>query len=670
MDERDKALLKSCTDEIEQLMEEDASVQAKADDSTAINKKPGISNTHNERDKALLKSCTDEIEQEMEEYNNSQVKADDSKAINEKPTIIDTVKDTGFVNSQQDINIPVTKQDFISCNRPTSIPDNNSRFAYNNQGVMVSLQDRIISETIQNKIFTGYYNSIKGVRKVLEEQELEYRLNQLRWDMSSKGITPLQEKLSVATPFPLKILPDWAVSLVSELAHSLRVKIEAVAPALLGATFIGARGNYVIKVKNDYQEPLTEYIIVTIPSGGRKSAIVDFFRKPINALEAELQIDFDKNPTSGKSYREALAAVKGQVKSKKIPKHYLESSKGIIKGAQELSEKLEIIDRENQKLKARPKLLIDSPTSKRLSLEMKQQDESIGIFEAEGSILKHRIRPSENNIYLKGYTMEPFGDETIANSVNMQGPCLAICIYEQDSITEKLYTNDALKFDGFLPRFLPVFVSKDHGDIDHNPSDVSEELIERYSDKIRSLLRIQRPIGHKGDRTCHVLELNDEAQESWRDYKNLIAGKIRAGFFQDFEAFGEKLAGHAVRLAGALHLLKYDIPHDHEIDAETMAGGIALAEYFAEHAVVAFDKNYLQGILYAKKILQWIDNHREPIFPQRKAQRGIHGSKKVEIKPGMDVLEKNGFIIRFYTTQTTYWIVNPKYSFNLVDYLT
>ena len=520
-------------------------------------------------------------------------------------------------------------------------------------------------ETKRNRIITGLYNSRDKLSKLEEKRTLENHLNQLRYNMSFRDIIPLPEGLEVDTPFPLEIFPDLAVRLISAIAHSLQVRIEAVAPALLGATFIGARGNYVIEVKSDYQEALTGYIIVTIPSGGRKSAIVDFFRKPINDHEAKLQNDFHGNATSRKSYHEASVAIKRKVKSKIIAELDLESSDGIKDATMQLSKKLEIIDREDQQLKARPKLLIDRPTSKGLSLEMARQGEAIGIMEPEGGILKHRIRSSDDDIYLKGYTGESYGDETTTGSVNMRRPCLAICIYVQEPVAEELYSNDALKGDGFLARFLPVFVSKKHGDRDHNPTDVSDELLTKYSKKFRSLFSIQRPTGQKGERTVHVIKLIPEARKSWQEYATRIARRISAGYFQDCEAFGEKLAGHAVRLAGALHLLKYDVPHEHQIDAATMDGGIALAEFFAKHASVAFDKSYLQGIKHAKKILKWIDKHGIAQFNARDAQHGINRCTIVDIRAGLDVLERNGFIGCIYTTKSIHCVVNPNYKYNL-----
>ena len=286
-----------------------------------------------------------------------------------------------------------------------------------------------------------------------------------------------------------------------------------------------------------------------------------------------------------------------------------------------------------------------------------------GILEAEGVIWNHRVRPFDNNILLKGFTGEPFGDETTADSVTMRKPCLAICTFVQEPIAEKLYSNDALKGDGLLPRILSVFMPKNNGDRDPNPREVSDELLKLYANKIRSLYSIQRPKGKKGERTFHKLELTDEARMVWRDYANHIAVRISEGVFKDFEAFGEKLAGHAVRLAGAFHLLKYDVPYNHQIDATTMNAGVALAEYFAKHAIVAFDKSHLQGIKYAKKILKWMDRHRKAHFTEREAHRGVGHCEIVDIRAGMELLEKNGFIGCRCAVKSTHCIVNPNYNY-------
>lgn len=506
--------------------------------------------------------------------------------------------------------------------------------------------DEAEHEIRRNLTYIGLAKSRKEVRKMEEEQDLEVCLNELRYNMRKTRIKrlPEEQELAFATPFPLESFPDWAARLVSEIAHSLQVSIEAVAPALLGASFIGGRGNFVIEVKNGYQEALTAYICVIVPSGGRKSAIINFFRKPLNEIEADLQIAFDGRAPNRKIDLEILEEIKKKIKAKFMKELNPESLENYKEHSKQLAEKLEPIEREIKKSKPRPKLLIDSPTPKELSMEMARQDEAIGIFEAEGGIWKHRVRPSDNVIFLKGYTMEPFGDETTTGSVSMQRPCLAICSYVQRLVAEKLYSNKALQDDGLLPRILPVFVSKPHGYRDPNPRDVSDELVKIYSDKIHSLLSIQRPTGQEGERTFYVLKLTDEARKSWQYYANGIADRIHDGYFYDFDAFGEKLAGHAVRLAGALHLLKYDVPHEHEIDATTMEAGIALADFFDNHVRIAFDKRRLLTLKYAKKILNWMVRQRDDEFTERQAQRGVGHCEIEDIRPALIMLEDHGHI--------------------------
>lgn len=519
-------------------------------------------------------------------------------------------------------------------------------------------------ETLYNQAAIRLAKSRQGIKKLREEQEIEYGLNQLRYQLDFRNTIPLPETPYVDTPFPLRNLPDQAVRLVSEVADSLQVPKEAVIPALFGALFIASQGKFVVEVKSCYQEPVTGYIIVTMPSGSRKSAIVNWFRKPINKIEADLQINFYSNTTSRKCESEALLAIKKKLKSKIIKNLDVESPDDIEVAMKQLGRQLGIIELKVKQSKARPKLLIDSPTLKELFLEMVRQGEAIGIFEAEGGIWKHRIRSSEDDILLKGYTMEPSGYETTKVSATMQSPCLAICTYVQENITKKLYSNDELKYDGLLPRILHVFVPTNHEYRDYNPRDVSPEMVKMYSDKIHSLISIQRPAGQKGERTSHVLKLTNEARTLWQNYTSQIAERIASGVFKDFESFGEKLAGHAVRLASALHLLKYDVPHDHEIDAATMGGGIAFAEYFAKHASVAFGKSSLQRLEYAKKILQWIDLHGKTEFTGRDAQRGVGHCNIEVINAGMDALVQHGYIGCYRTRNKTYCIVNPKYRFS------
>lgn len=116
------------------------------------------------------------------------------------------------------------------------------------------------------------------------------------------------------------------------------------------------------------------------------------------------------------------------------------------------------------------------------------------------------------------------------------------------------------------------------------------------------------------------------------------------GKFKNYESFASKLAGHAVRLAGAVHFLQHEKPWEKPIDASAMRAGIALAEFYAEHAMFAFDNKQNDSVVYAKKILKWVKRHSKSIFEPREAQRGVGHCKINQIEAGIDLLLKNNYL--------------------------
>lgn len=194
--------------------------------------------------------------------------------------------------------------------------------------------------------------------------------------------------------------------------------------------------------------------------------------------------------------------------------------------------------------------------------------------------------------------------------------------------------------------------------------DMTDDITDLISSKIRSILKINRPESRDGERTYHTIQLTDDSRDLWSQFAAVCRDKVQNGFFPNCEAFGEKLAGHAIRLAGTVHFLKYDFPHEHRIDATSMEAGIALAEFFAKHAVIAYGENSQLGIKYALKILKWMDCHRRTQFTERQALRGVGHCKIIDIRAGLEVLEQHGYVGRYFNAKTTYCIVNPQYRFN------
>ena len=154
--------------------------------------------------------------------------------------------------------------------------------------------------------------------------------------------------------------------------------------------------------------------------------------------------------------------------------------------------------------------------------------------------------------------------------------------------------------------------------------------------------------------------MTDAARQELFNLSQKISIQMHGGKFKQCEALASKLAGHAVRLAGAVHFLQNDKPWEKLIDSSAMKAGIALAEFYAEHAIFAFDKKQNDSIVYARKILKWIKRHCIVKFGQRDAQRGVGHCKINQIEAGIDLLQKNKYLAQHinYKGEMIY-ITNP-----------
>lgn len=532
---------------------------------------------------------------------------------------------------------------------------------------LTQMQENMREETGWNNAVAGLLTSRERKEKVESRMFDAAQINFYREQLKSSPIMELPKQLEVCAEIPMTKLPASMARLINEVADHLQVPTEAVVSALIGTLFISARGNFQIKVKNGYTETLTGYMLVGMPSGGRKSAIVGFFRRVFDEVEQERQIDFDLNSPEVSISQRVLKKIVKQTETELL--HELKDEAGLEPDeiAIIIAKELAPLEMKLMKASSRPRFLVDSPTMKELAMIMACQGEAIGIFEAEGGLYKHRIRPNADNIILKGHTMEPYADETsTAGSAVMRAPCLATCLFVQMDVAEKLFANTELKDHGVLPRILPIFAAWTRGVKKTHTADISEESVELYENKIRTLLDISRPEGADDERTWHTIGLSPDALDVLNGFRQDINGYLHEGSFDNFEAFGEKLAGHAIRLAGAIHLWKHEVPHDSLISNSSMDAGVELAKFYTEHAMAAFNMDRLQAIEYAKKILKWHRRVRKPEFTKQYAQNRIGRCTADQIQAGLDLLERHGFLGQYLKPRGgVICIINPNYDPNI-----
>lgn len=524
-------------------------------------------------------------------------------------------------------------------------------------------------QTHANNIVSSYHESGARLAKNYGKFVDESNINAMRAQLLSFPILPLRQSLEINIPAPIELLPVQAQNFVKTVALALGVPIEMVAVCLLGAIFIAARGNFKIRIDDQWCEVLTAFLILGAQSGDRKSAVVELMRPVFESAEAELRTQFGGSGRS--SNRQVLQQVLRRMElhlAKRVERLIDTTGCSVEVAQSELQAEFaaaEQVRRSLQKPKASPRLLLDTPTLEALAIELERQGEAIGIFEAEGGFWKSRINPSTDDILLKAYTGESFSSDTkTLGSVELRSPVLAACSLVQHGVLQALYDNAELAGHGATPRMLPVFLPSRRAEQIGFSTNIPSAVLDWYRALVRRLLKIQRPaaVAAENERTFHVIGLSSDARVRIGHYGREIDRRIRDGHFQNYSAFGAKLAGHAARLAGAIHLMTQIEPQSEEIHDQAMHAGIAWAEFFRVHAEAAFTPEARDGIACALKIDKWIQRHRPCIFTERDAQRGIGSGRHsiAQIRAGIDELERCNHLRTYITGGRAISVVHPQ----------
>lgn len=237
---------------------------------------------------------------------------------------------------------------------------------------------------------------------------------------------------------------------------------------------------------------------------------------------------------------------------------------------------------------------------------------------------------------------------------------MALCTLIQPGVLDDLYSDEKLKDHGLLARILPAYIPAYRGNgpvLNAVPAEHRQWLKER----ILRLLLLKRPDKGDGVRSFHFLDIDDEGKGEISQYQRWIAAQMRDGQFDHYQPFGGKLAGHAIRLAGAVHLMRHAVPQDHKIDLDSVTCGIALAEFFRQNAAVAFDPMARNGVKYARKILDWIKENNPTHFTTKEVQRAVNSHGDVApVRAGMGVLEQHNIIRQIKKGKSTIGVVNPR----------
>ncbi len=203
---------------------------------------------------------------------------------------------------------------------------------------------------------------------------------------------------------------------------------------------------------------------------------------------------------------------------------------------------------------------------------------------------------------------------------------------------------------GVLARFFFARPASKLGFRDLEPPAVSTSASDWYGARLHLLLDRRVP-----DEPA-LLHLSSEASQLLLEFRKRVETELRPdGKFSDHAAWGGKLAGAVVRIAGVLHGIGHPNTVDAGIDAETMQAALAWAPYLESHerhvAWLAGDNG---ATTVAERILGWVERHHLTEFTHNQAYNAVRGSrvqKSKDLDAPLALLEELG-CIRAKTTTT------------------
>ena len=401
--------------------------------------------------------------------------------------------------------------------------------------------------------------------------------------------SPLPFVEQVGPPFPVDVLPESVRDFVKAQAVALQVPPDLVGSLVLGVGAAAAAGRCIIRLNQEWHEPLNIFIVAVLPSGERKSPAFRAVTGPLEEQEQELAQTMRPEIEMRKAERDILEkelqiATTQAAKAKAEDER--EGSMGEVASLTKFLAEFQV--------PRTPRLLADDATSEAVASLLAEQGGRIAVMSTEGGLfetLAGRYAEGVLNIdvYLKGFSGDPLRvDRKSRPPEFVRKPALSLCLTVQPCVIRDLAAKRGFRGRGLLARFLYSIPQSRVGYRSNTAPPVPDEVRQRWHRTVKDMLKLPDP----PEGSEHALRLSPEGHDAFQEYRDEVERQLRPGAdLSDIADWGNKLAGAVARLAGILHLFRHageTKPWDIPIAKSTVEAAIHLGNYFAAHAGVAF----------------------------------------------------------------------------------
>ena len=396
--------------------------------------------------------------------------------------------------------------------------------------------------------------------------------------------------------FPIHVLPPWLRHWVVAESESTQTPPDLSAMLVLAVIALGAAKKIVVRVKDDWHEPVNLYVVVSLPSGEGKSPVFRHAMAPVREYEKQLQEAAAPKIAEAKERLELAEKHRDEcrriaTKEKRDQSKRQRAEDEALEWASEIECKLRV--------PPIPRLSTNDCTSQSLAELLSTQGGRIGVLSAEGGPFdlmagKFNSGAPDFEIYLCGYS----GDTYISDRITREGgrvdaPAITVAVTTQPEIVEGLAAKQGFRGRGLLARFLFVRPKSLVGARKVDTPAVPAGIRREYERHMLEILGLLPPEDSTVEIEARAIQLSPEAHGARVEFRSSIEPRLGpGGDLEEIQDWGNKLGGVVIRLAGLLHIADHAGGGGAEvlnpISEDTLKRAISIARYMVSHAVAAF----------------------------------------------------------------------------------
>jgi len=464
---------------------------------------------------------------------------------------------------------------------------------------------------------------------------------------------------------PTRLLPRWVGAMADAVARSTQTPQAASVMACLGVLATVAQRRWEVSPYGggDYTETLSLFIAVLLPSGTRKTAVLNALCRPLDRHEKLARDRARTEIARNHSLRD--------VAKKRIERLTAEAAK-----AKETNEREALraeIQREEEAMPDEvfpPRVYTANCNSERLQGLLVENAGRVAVITDEADVLAV-IGGAYNggtpmiDVFLQGFSGSPLRVDRVGRSAYVDRPAVTICLAIQPGTLLDLTAPKRFRDSGMLARFLFALPVSNVGQRDvrrHEP--VPPDVSAAYEAGVLSLLA-EGPGDVNGPR---VLPLSDAARDLWLDLAEMVEREQGpGGRYESLTDWTSKLPGAVARIAALLELAESGRDAD-MVHEDSMRRAVELAELLMQHAEAVFGLIGRDSVdVDARAVLDWARREVRDEFTQRDAQRAMSGrfATGERLDKAMQRLS-SGDVVRRQTRAnkgarpSTVFVVNPK----------